>query len=187
MPNRISFSQKGWRGTHHPSTGQHLSKPIIKTDKEEEGYYGLNTSSPGPVCFEKVCVPGYFPVFSLKTGDQKHAGWFQILESSSCRSQHFHVSWGIFMKWMCISPKLSFHCQISQDYSWHRTGDRLCMQSTFFSKAILPPTFQGSWCHSNYLNFQKTDLPQSPSVKTPSKITLVTLRRKQGWIWSLYH
>lgn len=74
MPNRISFSQKGWQGTHHPSTGQHLSKPIIKTDKEEEGYYGLNTSSPGPVCFEKVCVPGYFPVFSLKTGDQKHAG-----------------------------------------------------------------------------------------------------------------
>lgn len=48
--------------------------------------------------FEKVCVPGYFPVLSLKTGDQKHAGWFQILESSSCRSQRFHVRWGIFMK-----------------------------------------------------------------------------------------
>lgn len=55
MPNWISFSQKERRGTHHSSTGLHLSKPIIKTEKEEEGYYGLNTSSPGPV-WEGLCT-----------------------------------------------------------------------------------------------------------------------------------
>lgn len=185
MPNWISFSQKERRGTHHSSTGRHLSKPIIKTEKEEEGYYGLNTSSPGPV-WEGLCT-WILPCFVTQDRRPETCWLVSNFRIIFLPFTTFSCSVGYFYE---VNVSLqSYHFTVRSPKTIHGIVQVIAYacKVLFFSKAILPPTFQGSWCHSNYLNFQKTDLPQSPSVKTPSKITLVTLRRKQGWIWSLYH
>lgn len=120
---------------------------------KEEGSSILNTSSPGLVCFEKFCVSVSFLVSLIKTGAQKHIGRriiFRIVflpfTTFSCLVEYFYKM-NVY-----LSKVIILLSDLPKDYSWHSTGDSLCMPS-IFSKIILPPIFQGSWCYSSYLNF----------------------------------
>lgn len=87
---------------------------------KEEGSYLLDTSSPGPVCFEKFCVSASFLVSLFKTRAQKHTGRgiiFRIVflpfTTFSCLVKYFYKTN------VDLSQVIILLSDLPKDYSWH--------------------------------------------------------------------